>query len=131
MARETAAQRKEREANVAEKYRRDFLVGYANRLLDLVYDYSNQNPSEFSVDRLDDDKFLFETTQNWAREFVLPRELTEYSSTVFYDLLEAEDALKEYEADRAEESRKANALLAAMKKAKEMFTEEERQLLGL
>lgn len=131
MTRETKAQRLAREATVAEKYRADFLSSYPTRLLDLVYYYSNKNPSKFSVDRVDDTNFLFETTQEWSREFVLPRELTEYSRNVDLDLMEAEDALKAYAAEVAEEVRKSAVKTAALKRVTELFNEEERKLLGL
>ena len=97
MARETAAQRKAREQAERTQAEQAFLASYPRRLLNLVFEYSNKNSNVFTVDRLENDQFLFETAQDWAREFVLPAELTEYNQSVFVDMLEAEDALKAYD----------------------------------
>lgn len=131
MARETKAQRLEREAAERLAYRNEFLSSYPQRLLNLVYEYGNKAPDKFSVDRLEGTKFILETSVGWEQMFTLPAVLTEYDDEVACDVRCAEEALVAYQHEREEEQRRSLVRRQALEKMQTLFNDEERELLGM
>lgn len=133
MARETKAERLAREAAERAEYMAQFVVLYPRRLLQLVYAYSNTNPNRFSVKfNSEADTFTLTVTESdWSDQYVFPATLTEYKSAYESDMYDAESMLESYAQEMAELARKATVRAEAWKKVSEMFTSEEREMLGL
>lgn len=133
MARETKAQREEREEAQREAYRAEFVAQYQQRLTRLVFEFATLW-SMPRVKRYDDNSYVFmtdDTCSNWNTAWVLPDVLTNYCADVRDNLDSAEQEVQFYKEHLAEQERKANVRAEARRKAQELFTDEERELLGL
>jgi hypothetical protein len=133
MARETAAQRELRLQAEREAYQAAFLAEYPQRLTRMVFEFATLWPMS-RVQRYDDNSYVFmteDTRSNWNTEWVLPDYLTVYQERVRDDLENAEQEVEAYKEYLAEQNRKADVRAEARRKAQELFTEEERELLGL
>jgi len=131
MARETAAERKNREAMaVIAEYAR-VKAEYPVRLMSLMAEYEYipgftfKKDDERNVDHDPATCFLFSIDNAKSFAYRLPAEMVEWNN--YYDLESAEQEVKEYFNNLAEEERKYNVKVAAMAK----LTAEERELLGL
>lgn len=126
MARETAAQRKERyEAELAARVEEQ-RQAYPDRLMSVFERLNNQYDLELKVKN---GKFVVTNSRN-------PRD-EEYEFAYTYDnvsqgfLENLEWFLTQLEEAQAEEKRRDEVRREAKRKAQEMFTAEERELLGL
>lgn len=133
MARETKAQREERLEAEREARRAEFVAEYPQRLTLLVFEFATLW-SVPRVKRYDDNSYVFmteDTRSNWNTEWVLPDYLPNYREQTRDDLESAEQEVQFYKEHLAEQERKANVRAEAKRKAQELFTDEERELLGL
>lgn len=133
MARETKAQREERLEAEREARRAEFVAEYPQRLTRLVFEFATLW-SVPRVKRYDDNSYVFmteDTRSNWNTEWVLPDYLPNYREQTRDDLESAEQEVQFYKEHLAEQERKANVRAEAKRKAQELFTDEERELLGL
>ena len=133
MARETKAQREERLEAEREAFRAEFVAQYQQRLTRLVFEFATLW-SVPRVKRYDENSYVFmseDTRNTWNSEWVLPDVLTNYRQDVYDNLDTAESEVELYKEELAEQERKANVRKEAKRKAEELFTAEERELLGL
>ena len=133
MARETKAQREERLEAEREAFRAEFVAQYQQRLTRLVFEFATLW-SVPRVKRYDENSYVFmseDTRNTWNSEWVLPDVLTNYRQDVYDNLDTAESEVELYKEELAEQERKANVRAEAKRKAQELFTAEERELLGL
>ena len=133
MARETKAQREERLEAEREAFRAEFVAQYQQRLTRLVFEFATLW-SVPRVKRYDEKSYVFmseDTRNTWNSEWVLPDTLSNYRQDVYDNLDTAESEVELYKEELAEQERKANVRAEAKRKAQELFTAEERELLGL
>lgn len=133
MARETKAQREEREEAQREARRAEFVAEYPQRLTRMVFEFATLW-SVTRVKRYDENSYVFmseDTRSNWNTEWVLPDVLTNYRQDVRDNLESAEQEVQYYKEHLAEQERKANVRAEAKRKLNELLSEEERELLGL
>lgn len=127
MARETKAQRLERMAQELEVMRETERQAYPARLMKTLERLNNQYNTELKVV----EGFFVATLNAMSRsatEYKLSYSYTEDSQSVLQDL---EWDLDELEQAQAEEKRRSEVRREAQRKAEELFTKEERELLGL
>lgn len=133
MAKETKAQRELRLEAEREAFRAEFVAQYQQRLTRLVFEFATLWPTA-RVQRYDENSYVFmseDTRNTWNSEWVLPDVLTNYRQDVYDNLDTAESEVEFYKEHLAEQERKANVRKEAKRKAEELFTAEERELLGL
>ena len=127
MARETKAERLERFARELEAMREAEREAYPARLMKTLERLNNQYNTELKVV-----EGLFVATLNAtsrsATEYALSYSYTEDAQSVLQDLEWDLDALEQAQ---AEEKRRSEVRREAQRKAEELFTKEERDLLGL
>jgi hypothetical protein len=126
MARETVAQRNARlEAERQERQEAE-RSAYPNRLMNLLERVSNEYQFELSV------KNGFFNVQNrndrYNSEYELSYSWSEHAQETLENLLWK---VEEAERERAEAQRRVAVKKEAERKARELFTDEERELLGL
>ena len=129
MARETKTQREIREAIEKVERQKLFVDSYPQRLLNLVFSYSNFGNGRFAISK-DDDMFQF-SPDNWRTCYVLPMKLDVYLIDYHASVEELEYEVESYLRELEEEKRKEAVRSDALRKVSELFTEEERRLLGL
>lgn len=127
MARETKAERLERFARELEARREAEREAYPARLMKTLERLNNQYNTEFKVV---EGMFVVKlnATSRSATEYTLSYSHTEDAQSVLQDL---EWDLDELEQAQAEEKRRSEVRREAQRKAEELFTKEERDLLGL
>ncbi len=129
MARESAAERRAREANErAEREARvwvEFTAAYPKRFAALLFSYMELNYAEFRVTKLDEETYEFERKYTAAQLKVTPP--ANYNWEVLNDMERAEEELRDYAEERAEEARRAQVRANALMK----LTAEERELLNV
>jgi hypothetical protein len=133
MARETKAQREEREDAERAARRAEFVAEYPQRLTRLVFEFATLW-SVPRVKRYDDNSYVFmseDSRNTWNTEWVLPDVLTNYRQDVRDNLDTVESEVQYYKDFLAEQERKANVRAEAKRKLNELLTAEERELLGL
>jgi hypothetical protein len=133
MARETKAQREEREEAQREARRAEFVAEYQQRLTRLVFEFATLW-SMPRVKRYDDNSYVFMSEDNrntWNTEWVLPDVLTNYRQDVYDNMETVEQEVQFYKEHLAEQQRRANVKAEAKRKLNELLTSEERELLGL
>ena len=133
MARETKAQREERLEAEREAFRAEFVAQYQQRLTRLVFEFATLW-SVPRVKRYDENSYVFmseDTRNTWNSEWVLPDTLSNYRQDVYDNLDTAESEVELYKEELAEQERKANVRKEALRKVNELFTSEEREMLGL
>lgn len=133
MARETKAQREEREEAERAARRAEFVEQYPQRLTRMVFEFATLW-SVARVKRYDENSYVFmsgDSRSTWDTEWVLPDVLTNYRNDVRDNLESVEQEVQYYKDFLAEQERKANVRAEAKRKAQELFTDEERELLGL
>jgi hypothetical protein len=133
MARETKAQREEREEAQREARRAEFVAEYPQRLTRVVFEFATLW-SVPRVKRYDENSYVFmsgDSRNTWNSEWVLPDVLTNYRKDVRDNLETVEQEVQYYKEHLAEQERKANVRAEAKRKLNELLTAEERELLGL
>jgi hypothetical protein len=133
MARETKAQREEREEAEREARRAEFVAEYPQRLTRMVFEFATLW-SVPRVKRYDENSYVFmsgDSRNTWDTEWVLPDVLTNYRKDVRDNLDSVESEVQYYKDFLAEQERKANVRAEAKRKLNELLTAEERELLGL
>lgn len=125
MARETVAQRNERHRVELEKRLAIEVSEYPERLMNAL---SRASSAYFEL-KVSNNTFVVSHNDGYSRFHVV---LGYAHSTNSQEQLESlEWELNDYERKLAEEKRLAEVKKEAMRKAQEMFTDEERELLGL
>lgn len=127
MARETKAQRLVREQAEREARLEAERQAYPVRLMKTFERLNNQHNTELKVS----EGFFVATLNSFSRsatEYTLSYSYTEDAQSVLQDL---EWDLDELEQAQAEEKRRSEVRREAQRKAEELFTKEERELLGL
>ena len=132
MARETAAQKRERE--VAERNAHEtvewveFTSTYPARFANLLFRYMSLDYAQFRVRQLEDNVYEFSRTDRSYRVYQLKVTPVAFYSWEYKNTLEqAEELLADYDAEQAEEVRKRTVRAAALNK----LSAEERELLNL
>ena len=130
MARETAAQKREREALVRSNQEvaewAEFTATYAARFADLMFQYMSRDYAQFRVVQEDQNTYTFSRAEYRFNERTL-----NVTPPVSYDweyknqLDQAEELLADYAAEQAEQRRKETVRMNALNK----LTAEERELL--
>lgn len=132
MTRETKAERQLREAGERIAFEEKFIADYPSRLLNLVYNYGKLDPNVFNVQRDEEQGgFIFGYHSTWSQGFFLPEKISQYSINLLDELTSAEACIQDYLLEEAEERRLDMVKMQAKNKALEVFTEEERKLLGI
>lgn len=132
MARETAAEKRAREAKEwAEREAKEwaeFTATYPVRFANLLFKYMELSHAQFLVKKLDVDTYSFFFKANPYRSYELKVVPPVNYSWDYMDLMDcAERQLADYYAEVAEAERKANVRRNALTK----LTAEERELLNL
>lgn len=133
MARETKAQREEREDAERAARRAEFVAEYPQRLTRVVFEFATLW-SVPRVKRYDENSYVFmseDSRNTWNSEWVLPDVLTNYRKDVRDNLETVESEVQYYKDFLAEQERKANVRAEARRKLNELLTAEERELLNL
>lgn len=131
MARMTRAEHNAREELERIERNRLFVESYPERLLNLVYEYGTTDWERFRVVKFADHFHLTADDGVCVYDFMLPIKLTEYSASVDHSLGNAEYELASYNREVAEMVRLEKVRIDARRKVEELFTEEERIVLGL
>ena len=127
MAKETRAQREQREAESHAAYWAEFKENYSRRFIAVLFAYTELHPV-FVVSKVDDDNYAFSKNERYSSvnvmNIVAP---ADYDQDVIYALESVERELTNYAAEVAEETRKYTVKMAALGK----LSPEEKELLGL
>lgn len=125
MARETKAQRDARYAQERETYLANQVAEYPTRLMNVLTRATN---AYFDLS-VNDNKFLVRDRNKYEPQ--VHTLAYAHSPNSQEQLEELEWALDRHEAELAEQRRLAEVRKEAERKARELFTDEERELLGL
>ena len=134
--RKTAAQKRAEAAaqlaaqNAAEWIK--FTAEYPARFAAVLYFYASTG-NGFEVNKLDADTYIFKHDERMWRQFVHLKVTAPVNYTRDYmdSLDEVERLMKDYLAEQAEQARRYEVRQAALSKARDVFSAEERELLGL
>lgn len=132
MAKETKAERLAREQALRQTAWEQSIEKWTERVLDLVYQYSNHPSGRFSVDQVNRSTYCFQTSQNYDSEFsVASTAPTQQDWCAYYELEAAEERLEAYRLEKEEEELRYRFREATRDKARALFTAEELEVLGL
>ena len=131
MARETATQRKLRQAvdqhNAENATWAEFTRAYPLRFSALLFSYMSESHAGFTVVKLDEETYVFSRTGHCHESTLKVTPPVNYNWEYLNDMDEAEAALSEYAREMAEEARKRRVKEVALAK----LNNEELEMLGL